>query len=118
MVGECIQQSSLPVYNMLEEMKCILDANDLAANIVMRKGNKAKATFVLLVSPDKSLAIIVEEAILLLYDSHQHLPHGALISCCDKILLDTFCHYMERIVEKYFNSCLLESNLIHLQMMD
>ena len=115
MVEEFIHQTSLPVY-MPEDMQCILNANDLAANLIELKDNKPKATFVLIVPPDKSLAIVIDDDMILIYDSHQHLPYGALISYCDTNVLDTFCQYIERMVATYYNSCLLQSNLIHIEV--
>ena len=117
MVEEFIEQSSIPAY-MPDEMKCIINADDLEANQIKIKGNKSNGRFVLIVPPDKSMALIMTEDKLILYDSHPHMSHGALISYYNKEQIDIFCNYIEKMVQKYFNSCLLQSNLIHIEMID
>ena len=116
LVEEFIEQSSVTLY-LPEELQCIIDAEDLTSQLLRLKGNKSRATFVLIVPPDKSIALILTEERIILYDSHKHQQHGALIAYSNFEHINIFSIYIEKMVDKYFKSCLPKSNLIYLEMM-
>ena len=115
MVEEFIEQSSVPLY-LPEEMQCMINAEDLTSHFLRLKGHNSAAPFVLLVPPDKSIALLITEEHILLYDSHKHQQHEALLSYSNLEHINIFSIYIEKMVDKYFKSSLLQSNLIHLEM--
>ena len=113
MVEEFIEQSSVPLY-LPEEMQCIMNVEDLTSQCLRLKGHKATATFI--VPPEKGTALIITEGHIILYDSHKHQEHGALIAYSNLEHINILSIYIEKVVVKYFKSSLLQSNLIHLEI--
>ena len=48
----------------------------------------------LIVPPDKSMALVMTEDEIIVYNGHKHMSHGALISYCNIEQFGIFCHYI------------------------
>ena len=76
---------------------------------------KQKAN-VLIVPPDKSMAIIQDNENVCLFDSHSHNGKGGLIMTGKVRNLELFCWMVEDILKRDWNTSLTFSNLSTLKL--
>ncbi len=82
MVEEFIQQSDLPLYTP-NDVIYVINADHLSAALHMIKGSKPIANCVLIVPPDKSIALTMVGTRIAAFDSHPHTAYGALTALAD-----------------------------------
>ena len=114
MVEDVIEQSDVEVY-MPQPMIPIVDADQLASSLITLSKLSPIVTCVLIVSPDKAMALCIVRGSIWVFDSHRHLERGALIAFASKIYIHEFCQYLTLVCAKYFGSGVNGSNLIHLE---
>lgn len=114
MVKDVIEQSDVEVY-LPQPMIAILDADQLASRLITLSKLSQIVTCVLIVSPDKAMALCIVRGSIWAFDSHRHLERGALIAFAGVRYIHEFCHYLALVCERYFGSGVNGSNLIHLE---
>ena len=65
---------------------------------------------VLIIPPDKSMAIFSNREQLLLVDSHEHGPHGSIIATCPSGCVQDFVTYISRMAREVWNTWCQPSN--------
>lgn len=109
-VEDFLAKANLPI-NLPRGIINIIDANHLASNLLAVSTDRAISNFVLIVHPDTSVAITMLHNKVVIYDSHQHAQHGALVAYTGIKHLHEFCSYLNRIFTQYFSSSIKCSNL-------
>ena len=114
MVEDVIEQSDVEIF-MPRPMIPIIDADQLASSLISLSELSPVVTCVLIVRPDKSMALCIVRGNIWVFDSHRHLEKGALIAFASAKYIHEFCRYLALICEQYFGSGVNGSNLINLE---
>ena len=117
MVEEFLPQSDLPVY-LPRGMEVIINADHLATLLSDIKQQRERASCVLIVPPNISIAISMLHEKIIAYDSHRHSAFGVMIAYSEERNMQEFCRYLEVMIKKHFNSTLLQSNLIYVELLE
>ena len=116
-VEDIIQHGHLDLY-MSEPWKAVMDLHDLLGQIERLSSQKRKVAMVLIINPDKAMAIIIKNENIYLFDSHFHHMKGAVIACAPVACLEEFCTFIEIFLKKYFNASTKGSNLLPLEVIE
>eukprot|EP00112_Aurelia_sp_Birch-Aquarium-sp1_P017559 Seg4082.2 transcript_id=Seg4082.2/GoldUCD/mRNA.D3Y31 product="hypothetical protein" protein_id=Seg4082.2/GoldUCD/D3Y31 len=112
-VEDVIQHADLPLY-MPQPWDALHNIKLRYEKVSNALQKQKEATMVLIINPDKAMALCIKNGVISLFDSHFHQNKGAAIAYAMLEFLYEFCVYIETFLATYFNTSITGANFLEI----